>query len=53
MKQVNCSLKQLSIIQDGNMERLDVERSLLSAELDRADVLRERLAAAATLFKAL
>ncbi|WP_246009143.1 hypothetical protein [Vreelandella nanhaiensis] len=35
------------------MERLDVERSLLSAELDRADVLRERLAAAATLFKAL
>lgn len=35
------------------LERLDADRSLLSAELDRADVQRERLAATATLFKAL
>lgn len=39
--------------QTSMLERLDAERSLLSAELDRADVRREHLAAVATLFKAL
>lgn len=39
--------------QTSMLERLDAERSLLSAKLDRADVQSERLAALATLFKAL
>ncbi|MFG6667498.1 efflux transporter outer membrane subunit [Halomonas sp. HNIBRBA4712] len=39
--------------QSSMLERLDAERSLLSARLDRADAQSERLAALATLFKAL
>lgn len=35
------------------LERLDAERSLLSARLEQADVRREQLTATATLFKAL
>lgn len=39
--------------QTSMLERLDAERSLLSAKLDRAEVQSERLTAVATLFKAL
>ncbi|MCP1315348.1 MULTISPECIES: efflux transporter outer membrane subunit [unclassified Halomonas] len=39
--------------QSSMLERLDAERSLLSARLDRAAVQNERLTALATLFKAL
>ncbi|AVI63781.1 RND efflux system outer membrane lipoprotein [Halomonas sp. GFAJ-1] len=39
--------------QVSQLERLDAERNLLSARLEQADVRREQLAAAATLFKTL
>ncbi|WP_447556021.1 efflux transporter outer membrane subunit [Vreelandella sp. EE22] len=39
--------------QSSMLERLDAERSFLSAQLDRAEVRSERLTAVATLFKAL
>ncbi|WP_244287577.1 efflux transporter outer membrane subunit [Vreelandella nigrificans] len=39
--------------QVSQLERLDAERSLLSARLEQADARREQLAAAATLFKTL